>query len=178
MLAPLAPHVAEELWHRLGHDESLTYEPFPVADPALLVDDTVEYPVQVNGKVRSAHRRAPPTPTPTTVEAAALADAKVVAALAGGDAEEGHRRPRPDGQRRALAPRQEHGSPASEASLGAIWARRILKPRSCAAPRSADATSSIGTISIWARTFVATENLRAQMCPRLAPLRRWTNGGP
>ena len=55
MLAPLAPHVAEELWARLGHAESLTYEPFPVADPALLVDDTVEIPVQVNGKVRGRH---------------------------------------------------------------------------------------------------------------------------
>ena len=52
MVAPLAPHVAEELWARLGHDGTLAYEPFPVADPALLVDDTVEYPVQVNGKVR------------------------------------------------------------------------------------------------------------------------------
>ncbi|HEY0698197.1 MAG TPA: leucine--tRNA ligase [Micromonospora sp.] len=52
MLAPFAPHVAEELWQRLGHDGSLTYEPFPVADPALLVAETVTYPVQVNGKVR------------------------------------------------------------------------------------------------------------------------------
>ena len=38
MVAPLAPHLAEELWSRLGHAESLTYEPFPVADPALLVE--------------------------------------------------------------------------------------------------------------------------------------------
>ena len=52
MLAPFAPHVAEELWRRLGHEGTITYVPFPVADPALLVDDTVEYPVQVNGKVR------------------------------------------------------------------------------------------------------------------------------
>ncbi|MEO6467853.1 MAG: class I tRNA ligase family protein [Acidimicrobiia bacterium] len=52
MLAPLAPHVAEELWSRLGHDESLTYADFPVADLAWLTVDTVEYPVQVNGKVR------------------------------------------------------------------------------------------------------------------------------
>ena len=53
MVAPLAPHVAEELWRKLGHDDTLTYVDFPVADPALLVDDTIEYPVQVNGKVRS-----------------------------------------------------------------------------------------------------------------------------
>src|SRR6476660_7578095 len=52
MLAPLAPHAAEELWSRLGHAETLTYEDFPVADPTWLVVDTLEYPVQVNGKVR------------------------------------------------------------------------------------------------------------------------------
>ncbi len=52
MLAPLAPHVAEELWSRLGHPETLTYESFPIADPQWLVVDTLEYPVQVNGKVR------------------------------------------------------------------------------------------------------------------------------
>ncbi len=52
LLAPLAPHISEELWRRLGHSESLTFETFPVADPALLVQDTLEVPVQVNGKVR------------------------------------------------------------------------------------------------------------------------------
>ena len=52
MVAPLVPHIAEELWSRLGHAESLAYEPFPVADPALLVDDTVTCVVQVKGKVR------------------------------------------------------------------------------------------------------------------------------
>ena len=52
MLAPLAPHVAEELWHRLGHEATLTREPFPVADPALLVQETVTCVVQVAGKVR------------------------------------------------------------------------------------------------------------------------------
>ncbi|WP_433343563.1 leucine--tRNA ligase [Micromonospora sp. CA-111912] len=52
MLAPFAPHVAEELWRRLGHDASLAYADFPVADPALLVAETVTYPVQINGKVR------------------------------------------------------------------------------------------------------------------------------
>ena len=60
MLAPLAPHVAEELWARLGHDESLAFEPFPVADPALLVDDEVEVPVQIDGKVRARIRVARP----------------------------------------------------------------------------------------------------------------------
>ncbi|MGA5308866.1 leucine--tRNA ligase [Micromonospora taraxaci] len=52
MVAPFAPHMAEELWRKLGHDTSLTYADFPTADPALLVADTVTYPVQVNGKVR------------------------------------------------------------------------------------------------------------------------------
>ena len=52
MVAPLAPHIAEELWPRLGHAESVTFEPFPVADPALLVEDTVTCVVQVEGKVR------------------------------------------------------------------------------------------------------------------------------
>ncbi len=52
MVAPLAPHIGEELWRRLGHDGSLAYEPFPTADPALLVDELLELAVQVNGKVR------------------------------------------------------------------------------------------------------------------------------
>ena len=53
MLAPLAPHVAEELWARLGHEATLTYEPFPTADEQYLVADTVEIAVQVKGKVRA-----------------------------------------------------------------------------------------------------------------------------
>ena len=53
MVAPLAPHVAEELWARLGHDDTLTYESFPEADPQWLVEDRVEVPVQINGKVRA-----------------------------------------------------------------------------------------------------------------------------
>jgi leucyl-tRNA synthetase len=53
MVAPLAPHIAEEMWARLGHPDTLTYESFPTADEAWLVEDTVEIPVQVNGKVRA-----------------------------------------------------------------------------------------------------------------------------
>jgi leucyl-tRNA synthetase len=52
MVAPLAPHVAEELWQRLGHPGSLAYEPFPQPDPALPAEQTVTLPVQVNGKRR------------------------------------------------------------------------------------------------------------------------------
>ena len=53
MTAPLAPHISEEMWQRLGHSESLAHGPFPVADPALLVAETFEYPIQVKGKVRA-----------------------------------------------------------------------------------------------------------------------------
>ena len=82
MVAPLAPHLAEELWQRLGHGTSLAHGPFPAADPRYLVADTVEYPVQVNGKVRGHITVAADADNPT-VQAAALADDKVVAFLAG-----------------------------------------------------------------------------------------------
>ncbi len=82
MLSPLVPHLAEELWQRLGHETTISYEPFPVADAALLVADTVEYAVQVKGKVRS-RITVPADAEEAAVEAAALADEKVVALLAG-----------------------------------------------------------------------------------------------
>ena len=82
MTAPLAPHLAEELWRRLGHDESLAHGPFPVADEQFLVDDTVEFPVQVNGKVRGKITVASEAAT-ADIEAAALADEKVQAFLDG-----------------------------------------------------------------------------------------------
>ncbi|MGH7213323.1 MAG: leucine--tRNA ligase [Tepidisphaeraceae bacterium] len=52
MLAPLAPHIAEELWVRLGHTKSLARRPWPTYDEAKLEESTMELPVQVNGKVR------------------------------------------------------------------------------------------------------------------------------
>jgi leucyl-tRNA synthetase len=82
MAAPLTPHLAEELWDKLGHDATITYADFPVADPAKLVDERIELPVQINGKVRSRIVVASDA-EPATVEAAALADAKIQAALAG-----------------------------------------------------------------------------------------------
>ncbi|MCS4492264.1 leucine--tRNA ligase [Corynebacterium sp. ES2715-CONJ3] len=53
MIAPLAPHIAEELWQRLGHDSTIAFEPFPSYDEKWLSDDEVELPVQINGKVRA-----------------------------------------------------------------------------------------------------------------------------
>jgi leucyl-tRNA synthetase len=82
MIAPLAPHLAEELWRRLGHDVSLAHGPFPVADPGYLVTETVEYPVQVNGKKRGLITVAADADA-DTLEAAALADEKVQAFLDG-----------------------------------------------------------------------------------------------
>ena len=82
MVAPVAPHLAEELWQRLGNATSLAHGPFPVADPAYLVEETVEYPVQVNGKVRG-RITVPADADADAVEAAALADEKVQTSLAG-----------------------------------------------------------------------------------------------
>ncbi|MGW4521276.1 leucine--tRNA ligase [Amycolatopsis sp. NPDC004378] len=83
MLAPLAPHLAEELWHRLGHADSLVQGPFPVVDEKYLVEDSVEYPIQVNGKVRS-RVTVPASASQDEVQAAALADEKVAAMVGEG----------------------------------------------------------------------------------------------
>jgi leucyl-tRNA synthetase len=73
MVSPFAPHLAEELWSRLGHRDSLAYADFPVADPQLLVADSVTYPVQVNGKVRGRVEVAADAPD-EAVRAAAVAE--------------------------------------------------------------------------------------------------------
>ncbi len=82
MAAPLVPHVAEQLWRSLGHVESLTFVNFPAADDRYLVDDTFEYPIQVNGKVRGRIVVSIDADI-ATVEAAALSDERVLASLAG-----------------------------------------------------------------------------------------------
>ena len=82
LMAPLAPHAAEELWSKLGHAESLAWHAFPTADPAYLVTDTVELPVQVNGKLRS-RITVPADADQAAVEAAARDDEKIAALLAG-----------------------------------------------------------------------------------------------
>ena len=53
MVSPVAPHIGEELWRRLGHTGSVAFVEFPVADPALLTDPSITLPVQVNGKKRA-----------------------------------------------------------------------------------------------------------------------------
>ncbi len=52
LIAPFAPHIAEELWHQLGHEDSVCDALWPLCDPRFLVEDTVKYPVQFNGKMR------------------------------------------------------------------------------------------------------------------------------
>ena len=82
MLAPLAPHIAEELWPRLGHDAIAGVRAVPGRRRALLVAETVEYPIQVNGKVRS-RVTVPADADGDAVRAAALAEEKIAALLDG-----------------------------------------------------------------------------------------------
>jgi leucyl-tRNA synthetase len=82
MVAPLAPHFAEELWEKMGSSETIAYADFPVADPALLVDDSIEIPVQIMGKVRTKINVAPGLDK-DALEAAAKSDSKVQELLEG-----------------------------------------------------------------------------------------------
>jgi leucyl-tRNA synthetase len=72
LLSPLAPHLGEELWQRLGHADTLAYEAWPVADQSLLVEDEVTLIVQVNGK-RRAEMQVAADASNESIEAAALA---------------------------------------------------------------------------------------------------------
>jgi len=82
MLAPFAPHIAEELWERLGHHRSLSQRPWPTVDETKLVESTMELPVQVNGKLRDKIT-VPQEADEQLVLAAALAAEKVIPWLAG-----------------------------------------------------------------------------------------------
>jgi leucyl-tRNA synthetase len=82
LLSPFAPHIAEELWNVLGHPNTLAYEPWPTYDPALLVEDSVEVPVQFNGKLRSKIV-VPANSDAAALEAAARADEQVQKNLEG-----------------------------------------------------------------------------------------------
>jgi leucyl-tRNA synthetase len=82
MLSPLCPHIAEELWQRLNASTAITYTPFPVADPALLISEMIEIPVQVNGKLRT-RLSASANISDDDLRKLALADPKIIQALDG-----------------------------------------------------------------------------------------------
>ncbi|GAK10228.1 leucine--tRNA ligase [Geomicrobium sp. JCM 19038] len=82
MLSPIAPHVAEELWQKLGHTGTISYEAWPVHDPAYLVQDEVEVVVQVNGKVRAKLVMSKDA-TKEEMQESALADEKVASNIEG-----------------------------------------------------------------------------------------------
>ena len=82
LVAPFAPHIAEELWKRLGNAESITYAPYPIHEEKYLQEDSKEYPVSFNGKVR--FKRAFPTDMPIAeIEQAILADPQTAEQLQG-----------------------------------------------------------------------------------------------
>ncbi|MFC4503292.1 MULTISPECIES: leucine--tRNA ligase [Streptomyces] len=82
LVAPLAPHIAEELWRKLGHSDSVVHQDLPVADPAYAVDESVTCVVQIKGKVK-ARLEVSPAISDEELEKVALADEGVVKALGG-----------------------------------------------------------------------------------------------
>ncbi|WP_297845540.1 leucine--tRNA ligase [uncultured Corynebacterium sp.] len=76
LVSPIAPHIAEELWQRFGHDETITYQPFPTFEEKYLVDDEIEVPVQINGKVKARINVAADADQDAVFDVA-LADAKI-----------------------------------------------------------------------------------------------------
>ena len=82
LVSPVAPHIAEELWKRFGHEETITYQAFPEFDEKYLVDDEVEVPVQINGKVK-ARVMVPADADQDTVVGVAKADERIAELTAG-----------------------------------------------------------------------------------------------
>ena len=82
LLSPFAPHIAEELWQLLGHQQTLAYEPWPAYDEALTKDAEIEIPVQILGKLRSKVT-VPAGSDQETIVTAAKADARIAELLAG-----------------------------------------------------------------------------------------------
>jgi leucyl-tRNA synthetase len=82
MLAPFAPHIAEELWERLGNPGSVVHAPFPEADAALLADERVSVAVQINGKVRAVLEH-PAGAGQEALEAAARGNERIAGLLDG-----------------------------------------------------------------------------------------------
>ena len=99
LVAPLAPHIAEELWRRLGHTDSVVHQDFPVADPAYVVDETVTCVVQIKGKVK-ARLEVSPSISDEELEKLALADEKVVRGAGRGGDPQGDRAGAEAGQHR------------------------------------------------------------------------------
>ena len=84
LVSPIAPHIAEELWQRFGHDETITYQPFPTFEEKYLVDDEIEVPVQINGKVKARINVAADANQDAVFDVA-LADAKIADLTSGKD---------------------------------------------------------------------------------------------
>jgi leucyl-tRNA synthetase len=82
LIGPMVPHIAEELWQRLGHEAMLSEAPWPEADAQLAADDTVTVAVQVGGKLRATLAVVVDTEE-EALRAAALANDKVIKAIAG-----------------------------------------------------------------------------------------------
>jgi len=82
LLSPIVPHITQQLWHELGHDELLVDIKWPVCDESALLRDEIELVVQVNGKLRSKINVAA-NADKETIEAAALADEKIMTNIEG-----------------------------------------------------------------------------------------------
>ncbi|OUS04141.1 leucine--tRNA ligase [Rhodobacterales bacterium 52_120_T64] len=82
LMQPMTPHLAEEVWALMGGTGMVTTAPWPVLDPAMLIDDTITMPIQINGKRRSEIKVAKDLPK-SEVEKLALADEAVIRALDG-----------------------------------------------------------------------------------------------
>ena len=82
LLSPFAPHIAEELWEALGHPTTLAYEPWPGFDEAAIKEDTIEVPVQINGKLRG-RIQVPAEADNAALESAARSEPKIAELLSG-----------------------------------------------------------------------------------------------
>jgi len=85
LMSPMTPHLAEEIWEMTGGTGLLAQAPWPQADPAMLIEDSVTLPIQINGKRRSEITVATDMPK-SEVEKLVLADKAVIKALDGGTA--------------------------------------------------------------------------------------------